>query len=340
MLREAIISVTNRCDARCQMCNIWKLRADEDLTAEDYRNLPGHLENVGITGGEALLRSDIADVVQAIYESTGKPRVIIATNGFRPDMTLKQLESIRKHVPKLGVAVSVDGIGDAHDHNRGVPGVFEHTIATLRGLRSIGISDVRMAFIVTDKTASQLPAVYRLAESLGVEFAVNIAQNSDVYFMVNDVKPVRSEELEKSFAYLIDRNLRSFTPKKWGRAYYELGLLFFARHGERMTGCSAASDFFFLSPQGDVYPCMTLSCKLGNIRTQKFSSLWEGEEAQAARKEVSHCRACWMMCTARTELKKDTMKALAWVAKEKMAHHFWALLSPSRNQTLAPTRIT
>ena len=339
MIREAIISVTNRCDARCQMCNIWKLRADELLTVEDYGNLPGHLENVGITGGEALLRPDIAEVVHAIYESTGKPRVIIATNGFRPDMTVKQIESIRKHVPNVGLMVSVDGIGEAHNHNRGVPGVFEHTMATLRGLLSIGITNLRMAFVVTAETVSQLPAVYDLAGSLGVELTVNVAQNSDVYFKVNDTKPVPSKELEKSFAYVIDRNLRSFTPKKWGRAYYELGLLFFARHGERMTGCSAATDFFFLSPQGDVFPCTTLSSKLGNIHTQKFSTLWEGEEARAARSEVSHCRACWMMCTARTELKKAPMKALAWIAREKIAHHFWALLSPARNQALSPTRI-
>ncbi len=88
------------------MCNIWQLERQELLNAEDYRHrLPETLRNVNLTGGEALLRPDIVEIAQAIHERTGRPRIILATNGFRTDRTLETIQQIRRFVPSLGIAV-------------------------------------------------------------------------------------------------------------------------------------------------------------------------------------------------------------------------------------------
>ncbi len=318
---EAIISVTNRCDARCRMCNIWKLKADEFLTAEDYRKLPDSLTNVNITGGEALLRKDIVEVAHAIYESCGKPRVILATNGFRTEKTLKVIDSIRRFIPTLGIAISLDGLAKEHDYMRGVPKAFQRATETLNALRTAGIDDVRIGFTATADNVSQLPAVHHLAQDLGVEFTATVAQNSEIYYATDDNKPVPRAEIEDSFGYLVDHNLRSFTPKNWFRAYFEHGVIRFVREGKRMTPCSAATDFFYLAPQGDVYPCLTLPNAIGNLRSDSFQSIWQSQQAQKVREQVSTCQACWMVCTARTEIKKAPVKALSWIAKEKLSRH-------------------
>jgi MoaA/NifB/PqqE/SkfB family radical SAM enzyme len=305
------------------MCNIWKLAPDEFLSAEDYRNLPSTLENVNVTGGEALLRKDIVEVVHAIYENSGKPRVILATNGFRTEKTLTLIESIYKYVPTLGIAISLDGIGKMHDQVRGVRNAFDRATATLRGLRLLGLTDVRIGFTANVDNVSQLPAVHGFAEELSVEFSATVAQNSEVYYSAMDNLPIPTEEVEKSFKYLVDHNLRSFKPKKWFRAYFDQGVLQFVKEKKRMTSCSAASDFFYLSPKGDVYPCLTLPHVLGNIRAQTFNDIWQHRNARLARKVVKNCAACWMVCTARTELKKRPIKALSWVVKEKFSRHLF-----------------
>lgn len=316
---EAIISVTNRCDARCTMCNIWQLDRAELLSAEDYRRgLPATLRNVNLTGGEALLRPDIVEVTQAIHEATGRPRIILATNGFRTERTIRTIERIRAFVPDLGIAVSLDGDAATHDRMRGVPYAHQRAVATLRALRQIGVSDVRIGFTATAENLDQLTRVYALACELGVEFAATVAQNSEVYYATDVNGGVDPEEIARHFGALISARLRSHSPKDWLRAYFDHGVINFARTGSRPTACDAASGFFFLAPTGDVYPCLTLPRVIGNIRSLSFDTIWRGEHARRIRGEVRQCTKCWMMCTARTELKRRPVSVASWVAKERL----------------------
>jgi MoaA/NifB/PqqE/SkfB family radical SAM enzyme len=315
---EAIISVTNRCDARCKMCNIWQMERDEFLTAEDYRKLPNTLKNVNITGGEALLRPDIVEIVQAVYESAGKPRIILATNGFRTDKTIELIQQMRQFVPNLGIAISLDGLEEYHNLMRGVPAAFTRAMKTLQGLIDIGVTDLRIGFTATAQNVSQLPLVHQLAVQLGVEFTATVAQESETYYGVNNLEKIPPADVANNFGYLVDCNLRSPTVKNWFRAYFAHGVIKFVEQGKRITSCSAASDFFYLSPRGDIYPCLTLPLKLGNIRSEPFEKIWAGDDASSARKVVNGCQDCWMVCTARTELKKTPIRALSWIVKEKV----------------------
>jgi MoaA/NifB/PqqE/SkfB family radical SAM enzyme len=319
---EAIISVTNRCDARCQMCNIWQMERDEFLTAEDYRKLPNTLKNVNITGGEALLRPDIVEIVHAVYESAGKPRIILATNGFRPDKTYDLIQQMRQFVPNLGVAISLDGLEEYHNLMRGVPEAFSRATKTLQGLIDMGITDLRIGFTATAQNVSQLPLVHQLAAQLGVEFTATVAQESETYYGVNNLEKISEADVAKNFGYLVDCNLRSPVVKNWFRAYFAHGVIKFVEEGKRITACSAASDFFYLSPRGDVYPCLTLPLKLGNLRSEPFEKLWASDDAVSARQVVDTCQDCWMVCTARTELQKTPIRALSWIVKEKVIRSF------------------
>ena len=329
---EAIISVTNRCDARCSMCNIWQLERKETLTAEDYRRqLPGSLRNVNLTGGEPLLRPDIVEVTQAIHEAAGRPRIILATNGFRTERTLETIASIRRFVPNLGIAVSLDGDAPTHDRMRGVPHAHRRAVETLRALRAAGVTDLRIGFTATPANIDQLLPVHALADELGVEFAATVAQNSDVYYATDQNVGVDPELVARHFGALVRERLTSRSPKDWLRAYFDHGAIHFAQTGARLTGCDAASGFFFLAPTGDVYPCLTLSRVLGNIWTTPFVDLWQGVDAASIRKEVATCRKCWMMCTARSELKKRPVAIAGWLARE----HSIALIDRVRHAARA-----
>jgi MoaA/NifB/PqqE/SkfB family radical SAM enzyme len=315
---EAIISVTNRCDARCSMCNIWQLPRQELLNAEDYRRgLPRGLRNVNLTGGEPLLRPDIVEIAHAIHEAAGEPRMILATNGFRTERTLQTVERIRRHVPKLGIAVSIDGDAATHDRMRGVPHAHRRAVATLRALRAQGVRDIRIGFTATPENVDQLLSVYTLAGELGVEFAATVAQNSDVYYATDGNRTIDAAAVARQFGALVRARLRSASPKDWLRAYFDHGVIHFAATGARLSGCDAASGFFFLAPTGDVYPCLTLSRVLGNIRRSSFDSLWQGEEARRIREETRRCKRCWMMCTARSELKRHPVAVARWVGRER-----------------------
>jgi MoaA/NifB/PqqE/SkfB family radical SAM enzyme len=317
------------------MCSIWRLQRDELLSAEDYRRgLPDGLRQVNLTGGEALLRPDIVEVTRAIHEATGRPRIILATNGFRTERTLETIARIRRHVPALGIAVSVDGDERTHDRMRGVPHAWRRALATLRGLRDQGVQDIRIGFTATPENIDQLLPVYRLARELGAEFAATLAQNSTVYYATEENRPVSPDEVARHFGALVRERLRSSAPKDWLRAYFDDGVIHFARTGARLAACDAANGFFYLSPTGDVYPCLTLPRVLGNIRDTPFEVIWRGTQADRIREETRQCRRCWMMCTARTELKRRPVAIAGWLARAQ-ARSLARGVRPGRSQAPA-----
>jgi hypothetical protein len=49
--------------------------------------------------------------------------------------------------------------------------------------------------------------------------------------------------------------------------------------------------------------------------------VWESPQAAQVRREIDGCEQCWMICTARSELKKNLPRALGWIAREKVRSH-------------------
>src|SRR5512138_2309997 len=62
------LEVTKRCNARCDFCDYWKEEAPEELG--DYVPVVRNLKplSVSLTGGEPLLRKDIAQVVKSLRQ--------------------------------------------------------------------------------------------------------------------------------------------------------------------------------------------------------------------------------------------------------------------------------
>lgn len=318
---DAIIALTYRCDARCQMCNIWQLKPQEHLTVDDYAKVPSTLRDINVSGGEAFMRKDIVDIVKVINDKCNSPRIVVSTNGFRTKEIVASMEELRKTIPDIGIGVSLDGIGEVHDRIRGVKEAYTRAIATLEGLKDREFSNIRIGFTAMNDNVSEMQKVYDLAETLGVQFTMAVAQNSDIYFSTQVNDQVGNGTLADALGYVIKKELASYHPKRWMRAYYESGTLVFNRERRRLLKCRAGIDFFYLAPEGIVYPCLTIPSPMGDLRGNSFESVWESEQADRVRNEIDGCEKCWMICTARSSLKRNLPKALSWIAKEKIKTH-------------------
>ncbi|HXV14600.1 MAG TPA: SPASM domain-containing protein, partial [Candidatus Krumholzibacteria bacterium] len=78
---------------------------------------------------------------------------------------------------------------------------------------------------------------------------------------------------------------------------------------------------FYLAPEGIVYPCLTIPSPMGDLKGRSFEDLWESPEADTVRRQIDGCEQCWMICTARSSLKKNLPRALGWIAREKFRAH-------------------
>lgn len=318
---DAILAVTYRCDARCQMCNIWQIKPQEHLSVDDYAKVPSTLRDINISGGEAFMRKDLVDIVKAVHAKCGNPRIVISTNGFRTEQVVTKMEALRRTVPDIGIGVSIDGIGEIHDKIRGIKNAYDKALTTLQSLKEREFKNVRIGFTAMNGNAQEMRKVYDLAQSFGFQFTTAVAQNSEIYFSTQKNEQVQDGVLADALGYVIKKELLSYHPKRWMRAYFESGTLIFNEEKRRLLKCRAGIDFFYLAPEGLVYPCLTIPSPMGDLKGHTFEEIWESEAAGKVRREIDGCEKCWMICTARSALKQHMPTALTWIAKEKIKRH-------------------
>ncbi len=312
---DGILAVTYRCNCRCIMCNTWQHPSDRtrEIRAAELANLP-QMVRLNITGGEPFIREDLAEILDVVKKKA--KRVVISSNGMLTDRTLKIMSRHRD----VGVRISFDGVGATHDAVRGVTGIHGKALATLKGLKGIGIKDLGIAVTVSDKNARDLVPLYRLAEENGVELATAILHNA-YYFHKQDNRIEDRELVERELKRLMGEFLRSSRPKDWFRAYFTRGIADHMHGRQRALKCTMAKDSFFVDPYGDVRPCNVMDFTFGNIREKTFREIWTGSEAQEARKRVDCCgENCWMIGSVGHLIRSRFWVPLAWIARNKLGY--------------------
>jgi MoaA/NifB/PqqE/SkfB family radical SAM enzyme len=311
---EAAVIVTYRCNAHCQMCDIWQhpTKPDEEFPPELLKKLPGGLSAVNITGGEPALRTDLPEIVDILSGKTG--RVEISTNGYFTDRLIKAAE---KH-PEITIRISVEGLPETNDRVRGIKNGFDHALRSYLRLHRLGIKDLGFAVTIQDSNKDDLLDLFHLADDLGAEFAQAVPHNS-YYFHKFDNRIDDVEGVQAAIMSLIEALLKSKRPKQWARAYLNRGLVDHVAGRPRRLPCTAGTDLFFLDPFGEVYPCNGHDWSMGNLNESTFDEIWNSPKAREVRGLVAACDAgCWMTGTAVPAMRHKLHSVLWWVMRNKL----------------------
>ncbi len=317
---DAVIGINYVCNSRCTMCDIWKVKEFPELPPEEYLKLPTSLRDINISGGETFLRRDIVDVIQAVHTTVPKARMVISTNGFMPPLIEAQMKKILAVNPDIGVAISLDGVGDMHEQVRRIPDGYNKCIETLERLQSLGMKNLRFGFTIIPENVDHMSKVYDDAMSRGIQFTHSFAQSSDNYFggaHINNDPDIRV--LKEQYRHIITNELSSWNIKRWLRAYFSYSLYNFINTKHQLLNNDPGSKFFFLHSNGVVYPSVVNDHEMGNIKdVSSWDELWQSDKANEARKKVQEdAHQAWMICTARSAIKKHPFKVGAWIAKNK-----------------------
>jgi MoaA/NifB/PqqE/SkfB family radical SAM enzyme len=313
---HAIIAVTYRCNARCSMCDIWKKGPTPEMSPKDYLRLPPSLKEINVTGGEPLLRDDLADVILAMKERCPRARIVLSTNGLLPD----RLGNVLRRVGEIAVRVSLDGIGDLHNSIRGRRDAFERAVESLRLARVQGVRDVGVCATMSRHNAGVVKDVQDFALRERVQFTCTVAHSSPVFFGdKREEAPDRDRALPDIEA-IKARLFLSRHPRDWFKAYFVGGLADVVRGEPRPVRCRAGSDFFYLDPEGRVYPCHILSKSMGSLLEKPFDVL--ARESPALMASAGTCaNMCWMTCTVAPEMRRRLPAFAVKVGWAKAVHH-------------------
>ncbi len=318
---DCVLALTYNCNARCTMCDIWKIKDSPELTLADLAKLPDSLLDVNLSGGEPFLRKDLPEIVAVVKKACPKARLVISTNGFLTPVIDKAMTQILKIAPDIGVAFSIDGIGEMHNEMRGIPGGFDRVMDSLKLLKGMGVTNLRLAFTITEYNVNHFAKVYNLAQELGVQFTHSFAQSSEFYFGgKKNINNPRKDLLEVAYQQIINSELKSWNVKRWLRAFFADGMFKFITSKNPVFDNAPGRDFFFLDPSGDIYPSVMHNVILGNIHNvNSFKEFWYSDETEQKRKQVDGLKMpVWMICTARTAIKRHPLKVGFWILKNKL----------------------
>ena len=324
MLKRALygtVIVTYRCNAKCNMCDCFNhpTRPEEEISIETIKKLP-QMAFTNITGGEPFIRKDISDIVDVLYKKTD--RIVISTNGYFTDRIIE----LCKRFPQIGIRVSIEGLKETNDMIRGIPNGFNRGYEALKTLVEMKHPDVGFGMTVQDLNAGDLIPLYKLSDEMNMEFATATLHNS-FYFRKNDNKIEDKEKVTENFKMLIDELLKSKSPKKWFRAYFNYGLINYIQGKKRLLPCDMSQNAFFIDPYSDVIPCNGMEEKaiMGNLAEQDWDEIWESEQAESVRAQVRACdRNCWMIGSAAPAMRKYIWKPAWWVVRNKLGGARWA----------------
>lgn len=283
------LDLTYRCNERCVHCYLDHDDHGEMTTAE-IKHLLDEMADAGVfiltlSGGEIFLRKDLFEILE--YARLERQFCVkLKTNAIM----IHEREA--KRIREIGVESIQISIyshrPEGHDAITLVKGSLKRSLDAARFLKSQGLR-VIFANVLMVQNLQDYPGVRTLAEEMGVESTLDptvtpmmdgnrsvlkMGVNQDALRQVfRDEALVGDAEEFCSIAAPADESALSALP------------------------CSAGHTTCYVSPYGDVFPCVQFPLPTGNVRRERFLDIWRDsermKEVRSIRlKDLTTCSSC------------------------------------------------
>jgi AdoMet-dependent heme synthase len=282
------MDVTYRCNERCIHCYL-----DHDdhgeLTTAEIKDVLDQMAEAGVffltfSGGEVFMRRDFFEIVE--YARRLMFNVKIKTNAAMiHEEEAKRIRELSVDTVQISV---YSHRPEVHDAITKLPHSFERTIKAIRFLRDQGLR-VTIANVLMTVNSSDHLGVQALAEELGVQYSLDptITPMMDGDISVLSLR-IPGEELPEIFKNrALVPNQEEFCAPPAPASEEDL----------ESYPCSAGHSLCYISPYGDVFPCVQFPLPTGNIRQQKFMDIWNfspqmKDVRSIQAKDLTVCSSC------------------------------------------------
>lgn len=290
------LDLTYRCNERCVHCYLDHEDYGEMTTAEVKRVLD-ELAEAGtlfltLSGGEIFLRQDFFELLE--YARALHFDVSLKTNALliTPERARKLKElGVRK------IQVSIYSAEPAiHDGITMVPGSLQRSIEAMRLVKSLGLV-VTIACPLMKQNLTAYRSVLSLAEELEVPYVLDLTitpmidgnhRTVNHRVQAQDLLPVLQDSR-------LNPKLRISPLTAVADSAVSSGVPLPAESDD--LPCSAGHNTCYISPYGEVLPCVQLPVAAGNVRQRKFEDIWyrspEMRRVESIREsQLTHCGTC------------------------------------------------
>jgi AdoMet-dependent heme synthase len=271
--------LTYRCHQRCVHCYIpeaWRKgeTAERELDIAQVRGILDRLADAGtffltFSGGEVFLLPDLLEIVA--YARQKEFVISLMTSGawtVDPD-SVRHL----KELGVLGIYISLYSLDEAvHDGITRTPGSWAAAWQTVEQCRALELP-VALSCIVMGRNYPDVMKLHAFAsrERLPLRWSSELAPRWDGKHHPPGLS-LNSEQKALLDRELLDTEIVEKTRENLGHP-----------PDFNRRGCAAGYSFGYITPQGDVWPCLDVNWKCGSVAgSEDFRSLWR--ESAALRK--------------------------------------------------------
>jgi MoaA/NifB/PqqE/SkfB family radical SAM enzyme len=281
--------VTLSCNCNCRHCDLGGfIKNEKQIKPDEYGYLTRRLSPVValLSGGEPLLRKDIATIVKAVKQYDGTPYLILVSNG----VLLNENNYLRLH--EAGVnqfSVSFDFPDERHDEFRGRRGLYKHLEQTVPRLAELGFRDI---ILNTAITKANLREILPLAKK-AIEWGVDISYLAYTALRTGNEDYCLSDEEDLGILRWAINELVTLRKRDNHIANPEVVLLNTLKFFEQgsMPDCKAGIRFLIVMSDGSLVPC--------SLHRHKYATQKEMIEKFS---RSNQCSSCYLSLRSYSEL--------------------------------------
>jgi radical SAM protein with 4Fe4S-binding SPASM domain len=285
---SAHLDVTYRCNERCVHCYL-DHEDHGEMTLAEIKDLLDQLADAGVlfltlSGGEVLMRMDFFDILR--YARRLQFCVKIKTNGF---MIREKEANLIRELGVQEIRISIySHRAEIHDAITKLPGSLKRSVAAIRLLKSCGLT-VAIGNVLMLQNLNDYPGVKHLADELGVPVitdpTITPKMDGDRSLLQLGIRDIQLSHLFHDTELV--ENVDEFCAVPEAVDHSALDNI----------ACSAGHTYCYISPYGDVFPCVQFPLPCGNVRRDKFLDIWrhstQMNEVRSIRaRDLPTCSAC------------------------------------------------
>ncbi len=264
------IRTTEKCNAKCFMCNFAGSTKGHTLTIEEMKTLIKKIKGknfrlIRFTGGEPLLNINLPEMISMLKKEGYLTSVI--TNGL---LLPKKIDLLAK-AGLDQIIVSIDGSDEnLNDNLRGVKGIFKNSIEGIKKCKNnYPEIHVRVNTVVSNLNIDKLSLLNEMLVSLGVDEWAITPLKEDYNCYEDNVEYYINEY--KKFLDYVDKNkiprLLGFSKYWGGRTEEEINDLFYKNiHYKPNTICGLVDRVGFYIPSKELLlPCNSLGHRINEV---------------------------------------------------------------------------
>ena len=255
--------LTYKCNLDCVHCYIVNENRSV-LRVEEVKNILDQLAEAStlyltLSGGEVLTRKDFLEIAQHARNLHFALRIL--TNGTLIDKAMaEEIASLNSEI----VAISIYSTkSDVHDKITKVSGSFRKSISATEMLRDKD-TRLKISTVIMKDNAGDYRDVYELSRQLNAAFQADYRITPKTN---GNKTPLAVHIDEKYLPQLLSDSI--FTEKSEPEPQEIYSGIF------NTIPCGAGHMSCYITPYGDVYPCVQLPINCGNLKEVSFAEIWK-----------------------------------------------------------------